>query len=140
MTTQENKILVRRYFDEALNQRNAVIVDEIFSESFVAYAPRGATSDLKAFKNALTMSHKAFPDLHVTIEDQIAEGDKVTTRWQASGTHLGTFAGLIPPTKKPVTITALHVHHVVDGKIVALWEQIDLFGLFQQLGFFPPVG
>ena len=83
------------------------------------------------------MSHKAFPDLQVVIEDQIAEGDKVTTRWKASGTHLGTFAGLIPPTNKPVTITALHVHQITDGKIVALWEQIDLLGLFQQLGLSP---
>ncbi len=140
MTTQENKAIIRRYFDEALNQHKVATVDEIFSEDFIGYAPRGTTSDLNTFKNAFMMSHKAFPDLHVTIEDQIAEGDKVTTRWKASGTHLGTFAGLVPPTHKPVTITALHIHQVVDGKIVALWEQIDLFGLFQQLGFFPPVG
>ena len=138
MDIQENKAIIRRYFDEALNQRKPTTVDEIFSEQFIGYAPSGAISDLNAFKNALAMSHQAFPDLHVTIEDQIAEGDKVTTRWKASATHLGTFAGVVPPTNKRVTLTALHVHQIVDGKIVVLWEQLDLFGLFQQLGFSSP--
>ena len=85
------------------------------------------------FKAMAQMSIDAFSDFQVTVEDQIAEGDKVVTRWSARGTHDGNFAG-IPPTSKHVTVTAIHIHQIVDGRIAALWEEFDMFGLQKQLG------
>ena len=84
------------------------------------------------FKTVAGMMHTAFPDVTVTIQDQIAEGDKVVTRWTAQATHQGEFMG-IPPTGKQVTVKAIHIHQIVDGKISALWEEFDMFGRMQQL-------
>jgi predicted ester cyclase len=78
-------------------------------------------------------SHRAFPDLVVVVLDQLAEGDKVATRWRASGTHQGPFAG-IAATGRPVTITAMHLHRVADGQLIEHWEEIDLLRLLRQLG------
>jgi len=76
---------------------------------------------------------QAFPDLVVTVLDQVAEADRVATRWQARGTHHGVFAG-VPATGRPVTITAIHIHRVADGKLAEHWEAINLLPLLQQLG------
>lgn len=122
MSVEANKALLRRYYQEVLNQGNLSAIDELFAPDLV-----------ESFKQAVTMSRSAFPDLRVTIEDQIAEGDRVATRWTAQGTHKGPFLG-VPPTNKPVTVTAIHIHQVVDGRIVKLWEEINLLGVMQQLG------
>ncbi len=79
------------------------------------------------------MSITAFPDLVITVHDQIAEGDRVVTRWSGAGTHLGDFLGH-GATGKKVIIKAIHIQQVVDGRIVSLWEEIDLLGLSKQLG------
>jgi len=85
------------------------------------------------YRDAVLASLQAFPDLVVEVLDQLAEGDKVATRWRASGTHRGPFAG-IPATGRPVRITAMHLHLVVDGKLTEHWEEIDLLRLMRQLG------
>ena len=83
------------------------------------------------------MFHTAFPDLHVTIEDQIAEGDnKMVTRYRVSGTHRGDLMGL-PPSSKRVTFRGVDVTHTSDGKFVESWEHYDALGLMQQLGVVP---
>ena len=87
---------------------------------------------VQQFKAVAGMMHAAFPDVTVTIQDQIAEGDKVVTRWTAQATHQGNFMS-IPPTGKQVTVTAIHIHQIVNGKIAALWEEFDIAGLMQQL-------
>lgn len=133
MTTQANKRLVQRYYDEVLTQRNVAVLDELVASSFVSYLPNGTAIPLDHYKHAIAMSHAAFPDLRVTIEDQVAEADKVVTRWRATGTHQGTFVDL-PATGKMATITAIHIHRVADGKLIEHWEEINLFGLMQQLG------
>jgi steroid delta-isomerase-like uncharacterized protein len=125
---ETNKTILRRYYEEALNQGNLSVIEELFTPELV-----------ETFKQAVTMSRTAFPDLQVTIEDQIAEGDRVVTRWTVRGTHNGPFAGM-PATGKPVTVTAIHIHRIHEGKIAELWEQINLLGLLQQLGVVPPVG
>jgi predicted ester cyclase len=81
----------------------------------------------------------AFPDVHVHIEDEIAEGDWVVTRMKAHGTHQGELMG-IPATGKEVTDSVIHVARIVDGKIVERWEQADLMGMMQQLGVVPEPG
>jgi steroid delta-isomerase-like uncharacterized protein len=133
MSTHATKALVRRYYDEVLNQRNLAVLDELLAPTFVSYLPTGAALPRDHYEQAIRMSHAAFPDLHVTIEDQIAEEDKVVTRYRAQGTHAADFAG-IPATHKPVIVTAIHVHRIANGKLVEHWEAINLFGMLQQLG------
>jgi steroid delta-isomerase-like uncharacterized protein len=125
MSAEENKALVRRHYAEVLSQRNLAVIEELFAPTFVSRLSDGPSVDLAQFKEAAKMSLAAFPDLHATVEDQVAEADKVVTRWIARGTHQGEFAG-IPPTGKSITLTGIHIHRVADGKIVELWEETDL--------------
>jgi len=135
----DNKTLVRRYYEEVLNGRDLSVVPELFAPTFVSYAPSGRSVDLAEYVRAIGVSHAALPDLHVTIEDQFAEGNRVVTRWSATGTHQGPFAG-IAPTGRAITVTAMHIHRIADGKLVEHWEQFDLYGLLRQLGALPAPG
>jgi len=135
-TPEQNKRIVRRYFEEVLNQHNLAVIDELFAPDFISHPNMGDVG-LDIYTQAIKRSHAAFPDLHVTIEAQIAEGDMVATRWKARGTQQGPF-GNIPPTGKEVTVTAMHFHRLADGKIVEHWEQFDLMGMLQQLGALSP--
>jgi steroid delta-isomerase-like uncharacterized protein len=81
----------------------------------------------------------AFRDLNFTIDDQVAEGDKVVTRWNATSLHQDAFAG-VPATSKPVVITAINIHRVVDGQIQEGWLNWDALGMLQQLGVAPAPG
>ena len=133
MTTTANKALVTRYYDEVLNQRDLAALDDLLAPDFASWLPDGAKLGRAEYRRAVLASHQAFPDLVVEVLDQLAEGDKVATRWRASGTHRGPFAG-IPATGRPVTITAMHLHRVADGKLTEHWEEIDLLRLLRQLG------
>ncbi len=135
----DNKALVRRYYEEVLNGRDLSVVAELFAPAFVSYTPSGRSVDLAEYVRAIGVSHAALPNLHVTIEDQFAEGDRVVTRWSATGTHRGPFAG-IAPTGKAITVTAMHIHRIADGKLAEHWEQFDLYGLLRQLGALPAPG
>ena len=125
-----NKALVRRYYDEVLNQRRLQVFDELASLNFVSYLTSGDYINLQVYKQAIAGSLAAMPDLQVSIQDQIAEGDKVVTRWMAKGTPQVEFAG-IKPMGKAVTITAIHIHRVQDGKLVEHWEAINLHSVKQ---------
>jgi steroid delta-isomerase-like uncharacterized protein len=133
MSAEANKALVRRYYDQVLTHRDTSVLNELLAPTFVSYLSTGAPVRREQYVQAIDLSHAAFPDLQVTIHDQIAEGDKVVTRWSAQGTHLGSFAG-IPATGKPVTVTAMHIHRIEDSKLVEHWEEINLLGVLQQLG------
>jgi steroid delta-isomerase-like uncharacterized protein len=132
MSAETNKVIVRRYYEEVLNQHNLTIIDELFASNFKSYTRSGSV-DLQQYVEAVRRSHQAFPDLQVTIEAQIAEGDLVATRWSAKGTHQGPFAG-IQPTGQEITISAMHFHRLADDKITDHWEQLDFAGMLQQLG------
>jgi predicted ester cyclase len=93
----------------------------------------------ESFKQAIQMWRIAFPDLEYTLEDLIAEGDRVVERWACRGTHKGALFG-IPPTGKQITSTGILIHRIVDGKIVAFVEVADGLGLMQQLGVVPSMG
>ena len=133
MTTTANKALVTRYYDEVLNQRKLAALDDLLDPTFASWLPDGTRLGRDQYRDAVLASHQAFPDLVVEVLDQLAEDDKVATRWRASGTHRGPFAG-IPATGRPVRITAMHLHRVVDGKLTEHWEEIDLLRLMRQLG------
>jgi steroid delta-isomerase-like uncharacterized protein len=139
MSTQKNKELLRRYYIEILQGRNIALIDEIFAPDFQSHPPLGPSSNLQTYKGALAMTHNAVPDLVVEIDDQFAEAERVVTRWHASGTHNGLWAG-VPATGKHIIATAIHIHRIHDGKIAELWEQVDLFGIFMQIGKFPGQG
>ena len=129
-----NKAIVRRYYEEVRNEGNLKLMDELFAPSFVS-RPSGGT--LAAFVQTITAMDESFPDLRITIDEQVAEGNTVVTRWTARGTHRGAFMG-VSPTGREVTVSGVQIHRLARGKIVELWEQLDLFGLMQQLGGPPP--
>ena len=139
MSTEQNKAIARRYI-EALDRGKGVVEEDFFAPNYRYYMP-GSPDPLgsKAGEQLQTMSYSAFPDMHATIEDQIAEGDAVVTRGTWHGTHQGTFMG-IPPTGKQVTITGIMIQRYADGKLVEHRYEADNLGLLQQLGVVPPPG
>jgi steroid delta-isomerase-like uncharacterized protein len=133
MSLEANKALVRRYYHEVLNRHQWAVLDELFASNFTARASNYPDVNFDQFKQALKMSRAAFPDLRVTIEDQIAADDKVVTRWTARATHTKDFAG-IPATGKPVFLTAIHIHRIENRRMVELWEEINLLNLIKPDG------
>jgi len=91
------------------------------------------------YKQFIVRTRSAFPDFHATIEDQIAEGDVVVTRWSGHGTHQGIHMG-IPPTHKQITMTGIVIERIVDGKAVEGWMEMDMLGMLQQLDAVRPPG
>ncbi len=131
MSPDINKAVCRRHYEEVLTWKRLEVIDEIYGDQI--RVGDGDCVSRDQFKSLAVMSTTAFPDLVVTVHDQIADGDRVVTRWSGEGTHLGDFLGH-GGTGKKVRIQAIHIHQVVDGRIVTLWEQIDLLGLSKQLG------
>jgi steroid delta-isomerase-like uncharacterized protein len=130
MTTHDNKAIARRFFEEVWNQQRLDVVDEIFAPTLIF---NGALVTREAIKQLVTARRAAFPDIHVTIEDQVAEGDKVSTRrtWQA--THQGTYRGM-PATGKRVKWTQISIVRFSDGRAVEDWAVADELSILQQLG------
>jgi steroid delta-isomerase-like uncharacterized protein len=134
--SEQNKSLVRRAFEEVYNLGKLEVVDELVANDIVIHAAAAefrGPADLKQYVAAL---RGAFPDLHLTIDQQIAEGDTVVTRWTARGTHLGAFQG-IPPTGKQGSMTGIDIDRFAGGKTVECWTNADELGLLQQLGVLP---
>ena len=138
MSTEENKANVRRGY-EAVNQRNLAVFDELLTPDIVLHNPSTTIQGLEAYKQFITMYITAFPDLHFTIEDMIAEGDTVVVRYTTRGTHQGNLMG-IPPTGKQVSGTGMFIDRIVNGKGVEQWFNTDDLGLLQQLGVVPTMG
>jgi steroid delta-isomerase-like uncharacterized protein len=141
MSEEENKAVVRRFselFGEFWRTGDVDALDEVLAPDFVYHQPM-TPPDREGFKQTLPMFRAAFPDMRYTVEDMIAEGDKVMDRiaWQA--THQGEMMG-IPPTGNTVTVTAIHISRIADGKIVERWGQPDNLGLMQQIGAIPQPG
>ena len=142
LTANENKATVRRVPDEVFNQGNLSVVDELFAPDYVLHDPgilREELRGLEAFKEQwVSMFRTAFPDLRIVIEDQVAEGDKVATRYTGTGTHQGELMGF-PPTNNRVEVTGTITSRFAEGKIVEEWDNIDSMGMMQQLGIVPPL-
>jgi predicted ester cyclase len=130
MSQLDNKALVRRYYEEVLNQGQLHVFDELADSNFVSYLPDGKGVGLNIYKQTIAGTLAAIADLNVTIEDQIAEDDKVVTCWKAKGTPQVEFAG-IKPNGKPITVTAIHIHRLQNGKLIEHWEAINLHAVQQ---------
>ncbi len=140
--TAENKALVARALEEIFNRGNLDVADEIYATDYVLHPHHqwGASDryGTKTIKYGATDLRAAFPDVRFTMEDMIAEGDMVASRWTFRGTNQDKWKG-IPPTGSQVTITGILWSRIEDGKIVEEWSMSDQLGLRQQLGFIPPM-
>lgn len=134
MSAEDNKALYRRFMEEVFLKRNPGVIDQFIAPNCVDHAaPAGFPKGLEGAKQLLGMYLSAFPDVAVTIEDLVAEGDRVVARYTARGTHQGSFMG-IAATGKRVTFTGIDIVRVSGDKIVEHWESFDQLGLMQQLG------
>ena len=136
--SEGNKFVIRRSFEELWNKGNLSLADELFTPNYEHHDPsspdfgRGPESE----KKRAALYRTAFPDLQLTIEDIIAEGQTVMARWSCRGTHKGELSG-IAPTGKQVTISGVTVARFTNGKMVEGWVNWDALGLMQQLGVVP---
>ncbi|MDX1687752.1 MAG: ester cyclase [Candidatus Promineifilaceae bacterium] len=139
MSTARNKAVMRRFF-QAFEEKDRDALEEVLAPELVAHHP-GSPEPLnrEALLQTIEAFSAAFSDQEYTIEEQVAEGDKVVTHtvWQA--THTGNFQGQ-PPTGKQVAITGIATDRIEDGKIVEHQVLMDTMGLMQQLGMVPPAG
>jgi len=137
MAAEENKALVRRIWEEVWNKGNLSAIDELFAPTYVAHDPANpGVQGRDGVRQLVTMYRSAFPDLQFTVEDQIAEGDMVATRYTARGTHKGELQG-IPATGKQAAVPGIMISRIVGGQDREEWVNYDALGLMQQLGVIP---
>ena len=141
MSAEEDKALARRVIEELFNRGNLEAADELIAPDYILHDPASPEEvrGPEGFKRFVGVFRTAFPNLHVTIEEQIAEGDKMVTRYTVRGNHLGELMGL-PATGKQVTIRGCGVSRVSDGKLVETWDHYDALGLMGQIGVVPLPG
>ena len=139
MSAEENKALMRRLFDEVWNEGNLDLADELVAPDYVDHDPtmpeevRGP----EGFKQFVSSYRTAFSDGRVVVEDQVAEGDMVATRWRAMGTHDGDFFGIAAPTGRRVEFTGIEISRISGGKLAETWDSYDALGMMTQLGLVP---
>ncbi len=138
MSTEQNKALIRRYID-LMNEHNLDAAFANLSPNFLTHniPPTGMSAGIEATKQFFTMLLNVFPDFQATLEDIIAEGDKVVIRFTFRGTHTGEFMGA-PPTGKQVAYSIITIYRIADGKMAEVWSEADQLGMMQQLGLVPP--
>ncbi|HZC03314.1 MAG TPA: ester cyclase [Gammaproteobacteria bacterium] len=141
MSAEENKAVVRRYIEEAFNQGNLDVLDEVIATDGVHYANVREEPVRGPEQRRQAVSHwrEAFPDLHMTLDDLIAEGEKVSYRWTARGTHQGEFLG-IASSGKQMTTRGIVIERLANGKFTEGWTSSDTLGLMRQLGGIPERG
>jgi steroid delta-isomerase-like uncharacterized protein len=138
MSAESNMALSRRVLEEAFNAGNIDVIDELVTADFVNHdaALPEAMIGPAAAKATISGYRAAFPDLRITIEQQIADDQGVATRWSAKGTHQGDLMGM-SPTGKQATVTGITIDRIVDGRIAESWTNWDTLGMLQQLGVVP---
>ena len=139
--SEQNKAVVLRAVGQVWNRGDYDSLDDLVASDIVIHSPTPGgdihgPEGLRQFYGAL---RAAFPDLHFTIEDQVAAGDRVVTRWTARARHTGVFQG-IPPTGRQVRMAGIDIDRLADGKVVECWPVMDELGLLQQLGVVPTPG
>jgi len=132
---EKNKEIVRRAWEEVVNEGKLDIVDELFHLNYIEHIPGGIakTKGPERVKRAVTWMRKVFPDLHYTVEDLIAEGDRVVSRVIGIGTHKGEFMG-VTATNRKVEMTAVVISRIKDGKIIEDWSYQNTLDMLKQIG------
>jgi steroid delta-isomerase-like uncharacterized protein len=132
---EDNKALVRRWFEQVWNQKNEAAIDEMFSAQGRAYGfpePDSVVTGPQGFKDLHRDFCGAFPDLHITLDDVVAEGDVVAVRWHVDATHKGDHLGF-PATGRVAVLTGTSFLTIRKGQILDGWNQMDMAGLFRRL-------
>jgi len=136
MSAEENKDLARRSW-EGLSERNPDLIEEFYPPDLVWHEP---DQDIRGYEEArqfVSTFFDAFPDINITVEDAIAEGDKAVTRYTIRGTHRGETEEFGPPTGRQMEVEGITIHRIEGGKIVEEWERYDNLSVMQQLGLVP---
>lgn len=136
MSLQKNKATVLNFVEQVQNQHNLDAIDELFSPNYVDHSGMSVPPTIEGTKNLMAMLFAAFPDMHMEVHMQLAEGDRVATYKSLHGTHLGPFMG-IPATGKKVAFNIIDIFSVQEGRISEHWTVSDMLGLMQQLGVIP---
>ncbi len=137
MNTEDNKALVRRFTEEVFNNRNLAAIDEFLASDQVDHTlPPTLPPTTEGSRQAISTYLKAFPDLHITIDDLVAEGDRVVSRFTSRGVQRGAVGG-VPPMGRRIQISSYLTARVANGKIVEMWGLDDRLALLQQLGVIP---
>jgi steroid delta-isomerase-like uncharacterized protein len=141
MSSEDNKALVQRLFEEVFNQKRLERADAFVAPDYLDHgAVPGQGPGLEGAKQQRwAMYFAAIPDLHATIDDLVAEGNKVVVRYTVEGTQQGALPG-VPPTGKRFRISGISIYRLAEGKITEQREQMDMLGLMQQLGVIPALG
>ena len=136
MSEQQNKAIVRRYYDEVLNQGKVEVLEELAIPDYVEHNSfPGQAAGLVGLRQRAAALWIAFRP-QFTLDDLIGEGDRVAVRWTNHGTHQGDFLGM-PATGRTFTITGIDIHVLRDGKLAEHWDVVDQLSLLQQLGILP---
>jgi steroid delta-isomerase-like uncharacterized protein len=134
--SQDNKAIRRRYHD-AWNAGDTDALDGIMTPDVINHSPLpGQPQGVEGFKAAIQMMRTGVPDLSITIDSAVAEGELVSTRWTGTGTQTGALMG-IPATGKPVTVVGIDICRISGDRIVEYWQELDTFSMLQQLGRIP---
>ena len=134
----DNKTTAERWFNEVVNEGKVDVIDELIADDFVDHDPfPGTSADVKGLKDGIEMIRSAFPDVQMSIDEAIAEGDALAIRSTTRGTHDGEFMGM-PATGKKVEVAGYDIVHFEDGKVTEHWGVIDTGAMLEQLGVAPP--
>jgi steroid delta-isomerase-like uncharacterized protein len=140
--SEQNKAVARRFIEECWNAHDLGVIDELIAEDHVDHDPAraGTPAGRAGMRDFVTSYLAAFPDAHVAIDEMIAEGDLVTVRWHATGTHQGELMG-IPASGKSIDVTGIGIDRIANGQIVESWQNFDTLGMLGQIGAVPsPAG
>jgi steroid delta-isomerase-like uncharacterized protein len=137
MSLEDNKAIVRRFFEELLGQGNMAAADELVDPNLIAHDSGAVMIPLppgrQGVKQFFSDLRVKLPDLQISVDDLLAEGDKVAARWTVRGTNLGPF-GAMAATGKQMTVTGIGIYRLAGGKIVEYWTELDMLGTMNQLG------
>ena len=138
MSTEQNKSIVRRWIEQGWNQGNLAVVNELYAADVVQHDPSSPVpvTSAEALRQYVAAFKSALPDLHFSVDDLLAEGDKVMWCFTSRGTHQGPLMG-IPATGRTATVTGMVLFRLVDNKIAEVWVNFDTLGMLQQMGVIP---
>ncbi len=137
MTVEENKAVVRRFIEECWNAGRLEVADEVLAETIARNGQAMGVEGMRAF---IAMVRAAMPDYHSENEDVLCEGDRVAWRYTSRGTHTGGPLFGVQATGKELTISGTAIFSLVGGRIVEIWDRVDMLPVYQQLGLVTPSG